>query len=166
MPRRHSGVTVWHTRLHEILLIQRVDDHTVRVSGPNARRMLAGQSRRPRAFGIRDTRSIPPSVVRPLSNDVLPPAYPPMKRSDTQLFFGIGALLLASAAALLVLVVSALRSGVLDARPKHAPASEAEWIVAAQEPFWFYGILALLALLAGYMLVLGARMILHGRSKR
>ena len=89
-----------------------------------------------------------------------------MKRKDARIFFGIGALLLAGAVALLALVVSALRSGTLDVRAEHAPRSEAEWIIAAQEPLWFYGILALLALLAAYLLVHGARMIREAQGGR
>ncbi|HLL83842.1 MAG TPA: hypothetical protein VK420_14350 [Longimicrobium sp.] len=89
-----------------------------------------------------------------------------MKRADARVFRGVGALLVAGGVALLMLVVSALRSGTLDARPKHRSRADPEWIVAAQEPFWFYGIIVLIAGLAAYALVQGSRMIRETRSQR
>ncbi len=89
-----------------------------------------------------------------------------MKRSDARVLLGIGSLLFAGAIALLTLVAAALRSGTLDARPKHALPSKPEWIVATQEPFWFYGIIALMTIFAVYLLVQSWRMISAARSER
>jgi hypothetical protein len=89
-----------------------------------------------------------------------------MKRTDARLLLGIGSLFVAGAVALLSVVGVALRSGTLDARTKHAPVSKPEWLLAAQEPFWFYGIIALVTAFAAYLLVQGWRMIREARSQR
>jgi hypothetical protein len=89
-----------------------------------------------------------------------------MKRRDARFYVVTGGLFVAGGVALLVVVVSALRSGTLDARPEHAPPSRPEWIVAAQEPFWFYGIIAMITIFAAYLLVFGSRMIKESRGRR
>jgi hypothetical protein len=88
-----------------------------------------------------------------------------MKHGDARVFLATGGLFVVGAAVLLVLVAAALRSGTLDARAEHAPPTEPEWIVAAQEPFWFYGIIALLTIFAAYLLVRGFRMIREARRE-
>jgi hypothetical protein len=89
-----------------------------------------------------------------------------MKRSNVLLPVGVGSLFIAGAVALLGLAVSALRSGMLDVRPEHAPVSRPEWLAAAEEPFWFYGLLALIASFAACLLVVGWRMIREARKPR
>jgi uncharacterized membrane protein HdeD (DUF308 family) len=89
-----------------------------------------------------------------------------MKHKDARVFLATGGVLVAGGVALFVLVASALRSGTLDTRAEHAPVSEPEWILAAQEPFWFYGIIALVSIFAAYLLVHGSRMIRESRGKR
>lgn len=87
------------------------------------------------------------------------PAQSPKNRTDAVIGFGAVGIFLVGAVALLTLVASALRSGTFDVRPKHAPASNPEWLLASQEPLWFYGILALVTVFAAYLLVLSWRMI-------
>jgi hypothetical protein len=87
-----------------------------------------------------------------------------MKQKDARVFLATGSVLVAGGVALLVLVVAALRSGTFDARAEHAPTPD--WILAAQEPFWFYGIIALITTFAAYLLVFGSRMIREARGKR
>jgi hypothetical protein len=89
-----------------------------------------------------------------------------MKQRDGRFLAAAGSVFVAGGVALFVLVVSALRSGTLDVRAEHVPASEPEWIVAAREPFWFYGILALVTIFAAYLLAHGSRMIRAVRGKR
>jgi hypothetical protein len=89
-----------------------------------------------------------------------------MKNRDERILAAIGSVFVVGGVALFVVVVNALRSGTLDARREYAPPSEPEWIVAAQEPFWFYGIIALATIFAAYLLVQGSRMIRGTRGKR
>jgi hypothetical protein len=89
-----------------------------------------------------------------------------MKQKDARLYLATGGLFVAGGVALFFVVVNALRSGTLDARPEHAPPSRPEWIVAAQEPFWFYGIIAMITIFAAYLLVHGSRMIKESRGRR
>ena len=88
-----------------------------------------------------------------------------MKRADARMLSGLGIVLCAGGVALLALVASALRRGTLDARHKHAPRYEPEWILASKEPAWFYSILALTTILAVYLLVLSWRMITASRDR-
>lgn len=89
-----------------------------------------------------------------------------MKRADARVLFGFGSVLFAGAVALLILVAVSLHSGRLDARPKHAPISERQWMLASQEPLWFYGILALNTALSGYLFVLSWRMMRDALRER
>jgi len=88
-----------------------------------------------------------------------------MKRADARVLLGIGSVLFAGAVALLLLVAFSLHSGRLDARPRHAPRPDHEWILASQEPLWFYGIIALLTAISGYLLVLSWRMMRDALSE-
>lgn len=81
-----------------------------------------------------------------------------MKRADRGILIVVGGLLLAGGLALMALVSVALRTGRLDARPKHSVLPDPAWMSAGQEPVWFYGTVVLLALLAAYVIVLSWRM--------
>ena len=80
-------------------------------------------------------------------------------RMDRRVLLAIAAATLGCALALLAYVTAVLRTGSLDARPKHAPATEPWLLYAAEEPFWFYSIAGGLAVLALYLLVLSRRMV-------
>ena len=88
-----------------------------------------------------------------------------MTHSTARLFIGTGSLLVLGAVALLYRMAVTVRSGVLDVRPKHTPPSKSEWLLAAQEPFWFYGTIALLTAFAVFVLFVGLWMIRDARKR-
>ena len=75
----------------------------------------------------------------------------------------LGGVMLAGAVGLLAFVAKVLRDGYLDVRPRHAPRTEPAFLYAAEEPFWFYGLVAALTALAILLLTLAWRMLRHGR---
>ncbi|HEX6038248.1 hypothetical protein [Longimicrobium sp.] len=75
------------------------------------------------------------------------------------LLLGISGALLLCGAGLLAYVARTMRDGFLDARPRHARDMEPILLRAADEPFWFYGIIAGVTVLAVHLLVLGVRML-------
>lgn len=81
-----------------------------------------------------------------------------MKSTDARIQFGIGAVLLAGALAIVGRIWVMLLAGRLDARPKHSSQPDPNWLIASEEPLWFHGILGALTLLAVYLLVLSWRM--------
>jgi hypothetical protein len=89
-----------------------------------------------------------------------------MKRADARGYVVVAIALSAGAVALLTLVASALQTGTLDSRRKHAPTSEPNWILVSQEPIWFYSILAFLSVLAAYLLVFSWRLVRSVRKQR
>lgn len=78
----------------------------------------------------------------------------------------ISGVLFACAAGGAVYLVDVVRHGDLDARPEHAPRTEPNLLTAAEEPFWFYGLVAALAVLVMLLLVIAWRMLLHARNPR
>lgn len=86
-------------------------------------------------------------------------------RTDPVLLVMAG-VLFAGAAGVAAYVVTILRRGVLDARPRHAPPTEPMPLTAADEPFWFYAIVAALVVLAIFLLVTAWRMQRHARNPR
>jgi hypothetical protein len=124
--------------------------HGVLACGPGSR-LLAEQP------GGRDSSSNPETITMASRQRV--PAHFPKSRTDAVVGFGAGGIFLVGAVALLTLVASALRTGEFDVRPEHAPRSEPAWILASEDPLWFYGILALVTVFAAYLLVVSWRMI-------
>jgi H+/Cl- antiporter ClcA len=87
------------------------------------------------------------------------------RRMDPVLLVITGALF-GCAAGLVAYLAKILRDGALDARPKHAVGMEPDFVTAADEPFWFYGIVAMLAALAILVLRIGWQMRRHVREVR
>jgi len=82
-------------------------------------------------------------------------------RLQDPVLLAIAGALLICAAGVLVYVAKTARDGLLDARPKHAREMEPILLRAADEPFWFYGIVAGLTVLAILLLILTGRMVHH-----
>lgn len=78
----------------------------------------------------------------------------------------IACVLLGLAAGGIAYVAMVLRDGVLDARPEHARGMEPILVHAADEPFWFYGLVTAIAVLAILLLVIGWKMLRHARHPR
>jgi H+/Cl- antiporter ClcA len=87
------------------------------------------------------------------------------RRMDPVLLVITGALF-GCAAGLIAYLAKILRAGALDARPRHAVGMEPDFLTAADEPFWFYGIAALLAALAILLVGVAWRMLRHAREAR
>jgi len=84
-------------------------------------------------------------------------------RATRRLLLVISFVMAALAVGLLANVAGVLQDGYLDARPKHA-MGEPNLLYAAEEPFWFYGIVTLLVLLAVMLLCIASRMWRSPRS--
>jgi hypothetical protein len=86
------------------------------------------------------------------------------RRRDPMLI-GIACVLLGSAAVLIAYVAKIVRDQSLDARPRHARGMEPIPLNAADEPFWFYGIVAALAVLAIVLLAIARKMLREARQR-
>lgn len=71
-----------------------------------------------------------------------------------------GAALAAVACGALAYVAAVVNRGWMDARSRFAHTPD--YLYAAEEPFWFYGIAAVLLALAAAALTVGVRMVVHG----
>ena len=80
-----------------------------------------------------------------------------MRRGEGWMLLAGSGVLLVLAVGLLALVGTSLRAGSFDARSKGA--TEPSLLTAADDPFWFYGLQAMAALLGIFTLVLAVRMI-------
>jgi H+/Cl- antiporter ClcA len=78
-------------------------------------------------------------------------------RDTRRLLLVMAAVMASLAVGVLALVARILQDGYLDARPKHA-TGEPILLYAAEEPFWFYGFVTLLVLLALMLLSIAWRM--------
>lgn len=87
------------------------------------------------------------------------------RRKDPMLLL-IAGMLFGCAAGVIGYVAKVLREGTLDSRPKHAPPTDPLLVHAANEPVWFYGIVAVLGVLALLLVVVAWRMLRAGLGGR
>jgi hypothetical protein len=81
------------------------------------------------------------------------------------MLIGIACVLLGSVAVLIAYLAKIIRKQSLDARPKHARGMEPIPLNAMDEPFWFYGIVAALAVLAILLLAIAWKILRQARQR-
>lgn len=72
---------------------------------------------------------------------------------------GMAVVLLAVGLGMVAYIAKILGDGAIDMRPKHARGVEPFYLYAAEDPVWFYGMAAGLAILAILSLLIGWRML-------
>lgn len=87
------------------------------------------------------------------------------RRRDPVLLVG-ACVLLGVAAGGIAHVAMVLRDGILDARPEHARGMEPILVHAADEPFFFYGLMTATAVISILLLVIGWKMLRHAWHPR